>query len=263
MALLIIYRKHIGLESPLDYIGVLLDCYGLIEIYVGVGFFYVQIFMDYKRQRNGYLIYRYYRYSITKIIIKAEKYINRIKITYPILTEAIKKNEKTNSSEYINYLKDVLNQVEEKMNIYELEKTDNNQNNDTICNDDNMNNNDKKCVDFVKINIQTTEKEIQIKEKKKQEKNEEKKDEDLPTSIRKYKKSVRRIRKLQKLYKEIEKERNEDLIRVQNKKCSWYYIILFIAFAIALLTDFLLPFLNNNDDDKDYTKGNDDDKKEN
>ena len=270
LALLIIYRKHFGLENPLDYIGVLLDCYALFEIYIGVGFFYVQIFVDFKRQRNGYLICRYYRYSITKIIIKAEKYINRIQKTYPILKEAIKKNEKTSSSDYINYLKDILNQVEEKMNAYELEKIDNNQNNDTMRNDNNMNNNDNKCVDFIKMNeennIQTTEKEIQIKEKKKEEKkeekNEEKKDEDLPTSIRKYKNSVRRINKLQKLYKEIEKEKNEDLIRLQNKKCSWYYIILFIAFGIAFITDFLIPFLNNNDDDKDYTKDDEDYEKE-
>ena len=50
-------------------------------------------------------------------------------------------------------------------------------------------------------------------------------------------------------------ETREDLNRYQlNKKCSCKYVILFIAFSIVLLTDFLLPIFTDADDKTDYTK---------
>ena len=61
----------------------------------------------------------------------------------------------------------------------------------------------------------------------------------ISTTIRKYKKAVRRIDKLKKLYKEIEKEKNSAF------KCSCGLVILFIAFTIAIVTDFVLPLAFN------------------
>ena len=68
---------------------------------------------------------------------------------------------------------------------------------------------------------------------------------------------------MQKLYKEIEQEKNVEMERLNaNKKCSWRLVILFIAFSIILITDFLLPFINNpeqsynddNEEEEDYEK---------
>ena len=82
LTVLIIFRKHFGLESPLDYIGALLDLYSIIEIYISVGFFIIQLFIDYKRRKNPVLIVRYFRYSIIKIVNKVESYIEKIKNAY-------------------------------------------------------------------------------------------------------------------------------------------------------------------------------------
>ena len=105
-------------------------------------------------------------------------------------------------------------------------------------------------------NMETIAKSTQRKDEKK----EKEKEYDIPTSIRKYKKSVRRIIKLKKLYRELYIERDTDLREI-NKKCTIRYIILFIALSIAILTDFLVPFLNDPDDDfyddngEEYEKG--------
>jgi hypothetical protein len=64
---------------------------------------------------------------------------------------------------------------------------------------------------------------------------------------------VRRINKLKKLYKEIDQENKKDLDRAKmNKKCTCGYVILFIVFSIALLTDILLPLFFDPEDD--FTK---------
>ena len=57
-------------------------------------------------------------------------------------------------------------------------------------------------------------------------------------NIRKYKKAVRRTDKLKKLYKEIEFEKNT---AKNTSKCTCGLVILFIAFIIAIVTDFILP----------------------
>ena len=77
-----------------------------------------------------------------------------------------------------------------------------------------------------------------------------KEDFDTSKNIRKFKKAVRKINKLKKLFHEIDKETNEDLNRLRiNKYCSCRFVILFIAFIIALTTDFLLPIALNLDND--------------
>ena len=94
-----------------------------------------------------------------------------------------------------------------------------------------------------------------IKENKENKDNIQIKEEDFDSSknIRKFKKAVRRINKLKKLYHTINQETNEDLDRLKmNKKCTCEFVILFIVFSIAILTDFLLPIALNAEDD--FTK---------
>ena len=108
--------------------------------------------------------------------------------------------------------------------------------------------------------IEIQNKEINKEEKKDEteEKKEEKERNDVPTSIRKYKNSIRRIAKLKLLYKEIQKEKEDDLSKV-NKKCSFpcklSFLILLIAFFIIFLTDFLLPLILHSNEDEDVYEG--------
>ena len=79
----------------------------------------------------------------------------------------------------------------------------------------------------IKVNNKTDIKENQIKALEENH--------DISTTIRKFKKAVRRIDKLKKLYKEIENEKSA------RDKCSCRLVIFFIAFTIAIVTDFVLP----------------------
>ena len=127
---LIIYRDKYELGyNPLDYINVLLDCYSIFEIYTCVGFFIVQIIIDYRRQKNEKLIQRYYRYSITKIIEKTEKYFNKINNSYEVLNKDISKFEKTDPS-YYKYLLNKKQKIMEKKK--ELEGNNNDIYNNTV-----------------------------------------------------------------------------------------------------------------------------------
>ena len=110
----------------------------------------------------------------------------------------------------------------------------------------NLNNSNDKELS-VKVNNKTDIKENQIKTL--EENNE------ISTTIRKYKKAVRRIDKLKKLYKEIEKEKNAANVK---SKCSLGLIILFIAFSIAIVTDFVLPLVFDYEKDF-YDKDNNSD----
>ena len=121
LVITIYYRKHFNLGvNPLDYYNVLLNCYAMFEIYTAVGFFMIQVIMDYRLRRNSKLIERYYRISKIKIIEKTAKYLKKIKDTY----EALKKDapifEKNNESGYHKYLKEVYNEAKNKAKYYGL-----------------------------------------------------------------------------------------------------------------------------------------------
>ena len=90
---------------------------------------------------------------------------------------------------------------------------------------------------------------------KREKENKEVKIEDFETSknIRKFKKAVRRIKKLKKLYHAIDQDTKHDLSMFKlEKSCSCKFVILFIAFSIVLITDFLLPITFDPEDD--FTK---------
>ena len=288
IALLVIFRDHFGYSSPLDYIFALLDCYGMIQIYCNVGFFLLQIILECKRRKDENLINRYYRYSIIKIIEKTESYIEKMKHCYDVLNQEVQKLDKNTSSNYNNYLKETLKEYKKKINLLELEGNNTNENNNmnNNMNFNNMNynmnfnmnnnininnynlyNNRLNEVNYLKTdsnqnqkNIQTEENNLEYKEKtervdinKKDKDNEKDKKLDIPTCIRKCKKYDRRIYKFKKLYKAIIQEKDQDINKLpelKNKKCCpLIYIILFIAFSIIIVTDFLLPFFLNTDED--------------
>jgi hypothetical protein len=101
LAILIIFRDHFGLKyNPLDYIGIIMDCYSIFEIYTNVGFFLVLYFVDLRRQTKEKLVERFYRYSIIKIIRKTEKYAKIIIDAREELNNAFPKYEKTDPSYY-------------------------------------------------------------------------------------------------------------------------------------------------------------------
>ena len=285
LAILIINRKRYEMEYPWDYLFTILDIYGIFEIYSSVGFFIIQVILDYKRKKNEHLIHRYYRYSIIKIIAKTEKYVEKMKNSYDSLAKEVLKLNKQQPSDYTNYLRETLKEMEENINSFDLKRNDINNNNinnikDFAIFNYNNNRNNNRVIQFTAMNnemnilkdnpnsnVHALESRnnnnmvtIAKSTQRKDEKKEKEKEYDIPTSIRKYKKSVRRIIKLKKLYRELYIERDTDLREI-NKKCTIRYIILFIALSIAILTDFLVPFLNDPDDDfyddngEEYEKG--------
>ena len=272
---LIIYRKRFGLNNnPIDYFFIILDCYAVIDIYICVGFFMAQVGEDYKRIKKENLVKRYYRYSVTKIIQKAENYINKMHHLYEVLNKEIQDYKKDKSSSYYKFLENTLHKIDEKLKAYEsqskgvndknninnfyplsternLKSNDNNL--DVLNNIQNLKNpNDKNDQSEINKDKGVENQNEKIKEKEKKE--------DPFTCKKKFKKYVRRIDKLKKLYKEIEKEKENDLENQRNnKKCTCGKIIHFLAFAMAVITDFILPIglnMEENfiDDDDEFEK---------
>ena len=260
LVLLIKYRKHYNLgNNPLDYTDILFDCYAVFEIYTGVGFFIYQLIKDYKRRKNRHLEERYYRYSTCKIIDKTKKYLKNIDQTYEDLNKLSPVFEKDTTNPYHVYLQKKFNEV--KQTKSDLEKNNGNSvviNNNTnesnntfsVADINNAHNNEKNYVQNLTkpkaqdaqtgTNLESNSKDNQIKPL----------EEDYKTckSIRKYKKAVRRIEKLKKLYAEINTEKNNE----KKSSCTLRFIILFIAFGIAIVTDFVLPLSFDYGSDDDY-----------
>ena len=248
LTILIIYREHFNLgKNPLEYTDILFNCYAIFEIYTGVGFFIYQLVKDCKKRKDVKLINRYCNYSIKKIISKTEKYLRSINKAYEDLLVLSPVFENNSSNPYHIYLQKQFKKVKETKELYEGNNLDNNNTHDNNIVDTNINiyiNQNKEEQNFaqklnnsngqdkqIKVNNKTDIKENQIKPLEENHK--------ISTPIRKYKKAVRRIDKLKKLYKEIEKEKNSAF------KCSCGLVILFIAFTIAIVTDFVLPLAFN------------------
>ena len=273
LAILIIYRKHFGLKNPWDYLESLLDCYAIFEIYTCVGFFILQFYFDCRMQRSDKLFKRYYRYSIIKIINKTEDYLNKVKNAYEVLSKVSSTFENNNTNPYYVYLQEQLKKIKEKIDCYELQGNNPCINNIIIDNENsNINiaiNNNTTCaneshnldeINYLKKTSGTIDKKMQLElnnklddkgeQIQKKETNKKEKDEDdLPTYIRKYKKSVRRIDKLKLLYKEFRKDLNTSKCNCCKcckcccKCCSCGCTILSIALFIVINTDFLIIFV--------------------
>ena len=279
------YRKHFGLgKNPFDYIFVILDCYSIIDIYMCVGFFMVQIFVDCKTQKNKKLKDRYYRYSLIKIIRKTESYINKMNKLHETLDKNIQNYDKDKSSLDYKHMKDTYQKIDKKLKEYQEDSHENNPNS----------NNNENMIDYSKANVQQTnnyneninqnnndymgainylhnynqpndktdqqetinqmevggEQAQNVEIKKNNEENKPKKEKKLsPVDCnKKYKKYIRRIDKLKLLYQVIERDYNP--MTISNNRCICFCnVILFITFGIAICTDFILPIALNMRDD--------------
>ena len=139
------YREHFGLgKNPFDYIFVILDCYSIIDIYMCVGFFMVQIFVDCKTQKNKKLKDRYYRYSLIKIIRKTESYINKMNKLHETLDKNIQNYDKDKSSLDYKHMKDTYQKIDKKLKEYQEDSHENNPNS----------NNNENMIDYSKANVQ-------------------------------------------------------------------------------------------------------------
>ena len=257
LVLLIVYRKHFDLGYyPWEYTDILLDCYAIFEIYTGVGFFMYQLIKDCKRTRNQTLNKRYYNYSKEKIIEKTEHYLNKINTSHNYLNKRTSYFENNNSSPYFVYLHNQFNEIKETKNKFEnLKGSSLNNINETNYNSTctnveiNQNNNDGNAIQNLE---KPKEQETPIEENNKPNNDEikplspEKEDHGTNEEIRRYKKAVRRIDKLKLLYDDMETESNKQ------QKCTCGMVILFIAFSIAIVTDFVLPLAFDYESDQEY-----------
>ena len=278
LALLIKYRKHFDLgNNPIEYTNILFDCYAVFEIYTGVGFFIYQLIKDYKIRGNDKLGKRYYRYSTCKIIDKTKKYLGKIDNAYNHLNALSPVFENDKSNPYYEYLHKEFEKIKQTNNdlgnisVNEgnsvtvhnniNESNNNNNNNNTTTSQTNINNNNNgqnivenlnkpKAQDAITItNLETNNPDNNNQEKPIEE------DTDTCTKIRKYKKAVRRIEKLKRLYAALHKEYQENQKNAQNtkkSKCTCGFIILFIAFGIAIVTDFVLPLAFDYESNDNY-----------
>ena len=275
LTILIMFRERFNLgNNPFDYFSIILDVFGMLEIYSNVGFFMLQIILDFRRKKSQLKINRYDLYSKIKIMQNIEKYMEKVKDSYNELKKDARIFEKNDHPDYHKYLQKIYKEMEEKLIEYGYELNDegnnlnfnnfpnNNTSNNYTTNDNN--NNPKEPVINTNINkdvrIYLNQVDLQshteqlprnMETDNNNDRNEVKKEDfDTSKNIRKFKKAVRKINKLKKLYKEIHEETNEDL--KTNKKCTCGFIILFVAFTIALITDFLLPIALDPEDD--FTK---------
>jgi hypothetical protein len=230
-----------------------------------------------------------YTYSKLKVIEKLNDYFEDIKDIHSKLNDKFP-NLKNHSSSYYKYLKATFDEVESKIkelelnisdktnnniiNINNIIKNDLNENNTTNYDDtanktkvqndfnylNNLNNNDTPYTP----SEETIKDEANKNNDKEKSKKEERKNRDIPTSIRKYKKAVRRIIKLRLLYQEFkikenieieeakkDKNKNEennndnkdDKTKENNGSClrDCFDLLGYIAFIMVIATDFLLP----------------------
>jgi len=108
LIILIIFRERFDLgKNPFDYFSIILDMFGMLEIYTNVGFFMLQLILDYKLKKDELKINRYDRYSKIKIIEKKEKCLEKIKDSYNELKKDAKIFENNNEPEYHKYLQKI------------------------------------------------------------------------------------------------------------------------------------------------------------
>ena len=284
LIILIKYRKHFGLgNNPIDYLFVILDCYAIVDIYICVGFFMVQIFIDCKRKSKKDLSERYYRYSIIKIIDQTDKDIDGMQTLYESLNKNMEKYQKEKSPSDLDNIKNLIKKIEVIINQYRLEANKVNNNNisnvNSTTNIYNNNNQDNIVDNINNANLYNVNKNtkpdnkdfrpetfnaLKVNEKKIPNVGiKENNNEDPVECNTKFQEYERRIDRSRKLFKEF----NKDNIKVnevkqstkeKKSKCTCYDIILFIAFFIVFMTDFFLPIVLRDEDN--YIEDGDSDK---
>ena len=267
LIILIKFRERFNLgtnpKEYIEYFRIILDVFGMIEIYSNVGFFMLQLILDYRRKKDRLKINRYNIYSKIKIIENAEKYMKKVKGSYHELKKDARIFERNAHQNFHKYLQKIYKEMKEKYIEYgdQVNDEENNLNFNNIPNNNNLNyynNNNNDNINNVfnpqepEINIRVYLNQFDFQNNREQlarnmttdntnDKNEVKKEDfDTSKNIRKFKNAVRKINKLKKLYKEIDEETNTC------GTCGVF--ILFVAFFIALTTDFLLPIVFNPED---------------
>ena len=219
LIILIIYRKHFGLNGFLDYVYCLLDCKAIFEIYSAVGFFLLICFKNCCKIYNKRLIRRYYRYSQIKIMEKTKEYWENIEKSYNLMKENASIFQNGDSS-YHKFLQKKFNDIQIEINELIGEG------NSIIINDTNnkddsvekvkagiFNNNFNLNVKNPKKNpIENPVENVEIVSTQKIERNQNQKlsNYKIATEIRKFKESKRRIRKLKKLSETITEQSKKD-----------------------------------------------------
>ena len=239
LIILIKYRKHFGLgNNPIDYLFVILDCYAIVDIYICVGFFMVQIFIDCKRKSKNELSERYYRYSIIKIIEQTDKDIDDMQTLYESLNKNMEKYQKEKSPSDLDNIKNLIKKIEVIINQYRLEANKVNNNNisnvNSTTNINNNNNQDNPVDNINKANLYNVNKNtkpdnkdfrpetfnaLKVNEKKIQNlRIKENNNEDPVECNTKFQEYERRIDRSRKLFKELgfSDEEIKDLTIPQN-----------------------------------------------
>ena len=135
------FRKKYRLKEPLyyfDYIALASNIKSLIEIYINVGFFMVQIFIDGKYEGicsnlkcnccccccagNPLLKEKYYFFSLRLIIEKVKKYIDKIKDANKALNDEVKKYNNEKNSKFHKFLLKKLKLISADLEIYKYEE---------------------------------------------------------------------------------------------------------------------------------------------
>ena len=235
----------------IDFFFNLLNYLGIIQIYLNVGFYFVNTCIDCKRQRSEKLIKRYNNFLITKITEKEKKSLKKLENAYNILneeeTQKFLKKVVAQSKQYIicgkkygeideNFYDDIklkLDYVKNRNEIYKIneEKNENKNIKVTTINEDI---NEIGNYNVEKDNIQSSispEKKINMTEK------------DLAPYIRTLKKSMRKIIRYNYLRKDIEKNINRDLNKTCCRKILLFFLFLFyFIISLAIIwDDFLFP----------------------
>ena len=211
-----------------------------------------QVIINFDRNNRG-AYYNYLKETFKDIKDKINSY--RVEGVYSDFNVEMNNPPNINDESYVkskdNFVQENKNNLNPKdtetidINIKEREKNESNtQKEENVQKEENI---QKESNNQKEENIQREEnaqKEVNVQKEEKgqneQKKGNEEKEEDIPTTIRKYKKSVRRINKLKKLYKSIEKDKL-DLSLGNKKKYSWAFYLLFVPFGVVILSDFVLP----------------------
>lgn len=210
-----------------NYGSFILNCLnflGLIQVYVNVGFFIVEIIVDMRRKANKDLIRRYSNFLITKLSKKVVKDVKKMqnaidKLTLGTFVSVLKNTE-------VQYL---FNQAKNNQNLYGVnfnqDKESNVKGNKNEIGEYTIQLNEDESLHF-RSNLSKIEKE-------------------MAPYIRTFKKQLRNIKRLKYLIEEGEKKEKRDL----NKSCC-YIIFLFIkyifyigVFLVIIFTDFIMPLI--------------------
>ena len=138
------FREKYELKEPLyyfDYIALAMNIKSMIEIYINVGFFIVQIFIDSKYEGSCFAKFcccccccydcchgnpdisrKYYFFSIRLIIEKTKKYIKKIKDANEALNKEVKKYNNDTNSKFHKFLLKKLELIHSDLELYKYDE---------------------------------------------------------------------------------------------------------------------------------------------